>query len=212
MQDIPVFTTENGVASLILKEIPYKAIAYVRIQSTQSPKLLIEECVAFCRATGAEAVYASGHPELEKYPLYTQILEMRCQISDLPDTDAALFPVQEKTLAFWREKYNERMHNVANSAYMTVKDSEEMLKRGDGYFVHRNGDLLGIGIAAGERLDVVIATKQGAGKDVVLALVHALSSDIVNLEVASVNTRAIRLYERLGFIHTKERSRWYKIF
>lgn len=212
MQDIPVFTTENGVASLILKEIPYKSIAYVRIQNTLSPKELMEECISFCRAVGAEAVYASGHAILEQYPLYTQILEMRCERKSLPDTDAALFPVQEKTIEIWREQYNNRMHDVANSAYMTIKDGEEMLKRGDGYFIHQGGELLGIGIAAGDRIDAVVSLKRGAGKAVVLALAHALTADLVRLEVASANERAVSLYERLGFICTRECSRWYKIF
>lgn len=212
MNDIPVFTTDNGVASLILRDIPYKGIAYVRIQSTQSPKLLIEECISFCHAIGAEAVYATGHPSLEAYPLYTQILEMHIQLDSLSDTDAALFPVQEKTLEAWRELYNEKMRDVANSAYMTVKDAKEMLSRGDGYFVHRNGTLLGIGIASGNRIDAVVSARRGAGKDVVLALTHALSSDTVTIEVASTNEKAINLYKQIGFLCTKELSRWYKIF
>jgi ribosomal protein S18 acetylase RimI-like enzyme len=47
---------------------------------------------------------------------------------------------------------------------------------------------------------------------VVRALAHALSSDTVTIEVASTNTRAISLYERIGFVKTKELSRWYQIF
>ena len=31
MKDIPAFTTENGIASLILREIPYREEAYIRI-------------------------------------------------------------------------------------------------------------------------------------------------------------------------------------
>ena len=38
MRNIPVFTTEFGVASLILKEIPYKGTAYVRLQSSLYPE------------------------------------------------------------------------------------------------------------------------------------------------------------------------------
>ena len=44
MRNIPVFTTEFGVASLILKEIPYTGIAYVRLQSSLFPEKLLEEC------------------------------------------------------------------------------------------------------------------------------------------------------------------------
>lgn len=212
MQDIPMFATENGAASLILKEIPYKSAAYVKLQSTLEPKALLEECVSFCRMAGANSVFATGHPFLETYPLYTVIQEMRCLADSMPETDAALFPVQEETLNAWRELYNSKMQDVPNSAYMTVIDARKMLDRGDGYFVHRNGELLGIGIAGGDRIDAVISSVPGAGADVVLALRHAVSADTVILEVASANERAVRLYERLGFICTGERSRWYKIF
>jgi hypothetical protein len=34
MRDIPMFTTEYGVASLVLKEIPYQAAAYITIQDS----------------------------------------------------------------------------------------------------------------------------------------------------------------------------------
>ena len=72
--------------------------------------------------------------------------------------------------------------------------------------------LLGIGIAAGERIDAVAACVPGAGRDVVLALAHAISGETVCLEVASTNTRAVRLYGCLGFIAAKEVICWYKIF
>ena len=33
----------------------------------------------------------------------------------------------------------------------------------------------------------------------------------ITLEVASTNERAIRLYERLGFVKTREINRWYRV-
>ena len=98
MKDFPVFTTEYGVASLILKEIPYQGTAYITLQDSLEPGKLLEECVAFCRVCGAEAVYATGHEILESYPLYTAMWEMRCPWESLPDTEAGLFPVVEATL------------------------------------------------------------------------------------------------------------------
>ena len=47
MKDIPVFTTENGVASLTLREIPYSRKAYFRIQSASDAAMLIKECVEY---------------------------------------------------------------------------------------------------------------------------------------------------------------------
>ena len=35
MRDFPFFTTEYGVSSLVLKEIPYRSEAYIRILDAQ---------------------------------------------------------------------------------------------------------------------------------------------------------------------------------
>lgn len=211
MRDFPVFTTEYGVASLILKEIPYQGTAFIILRDSLEPEKLLEECVSFCRVCGAEAVFATGHPCLESRPFYTALWEMRCQSAGMPDTDAALFPVQEATLEQWRGIYNEKVRMVPNGAWMTEKDGREMLKKGDGYFVHRDGTLLGIGRASGEMIDWVAAVRPGAGRDVVAALNHAVTADTAVLTVASENRKALSLYESLGFIKTKELSRWYRL-
>lgn len=212
MRDIPMFSTEYGVASLILREIPYRQEAYVRIQDTAYPEEFLQECVSFCRMAGAEKIYATNHDHLHKYPLYTAVWVMQRPMDNLPETDAMTFPVTEQTLDRWQELYNQAMAGVPNAAYMDKKDAQEMLNRGDGYFVHRDGELLGIGIAAAETIHAVIACKPGSGQDVLLALTHALTGEQIILQVASANGRALRLYERLGFIKTAELSRWYQVF
>ena len=212
MRDFPMFTTENGVGSLVLREIPYRGIAYITVQDSSEPAAFLNECVEFCRAVGASAIYASGHEILESYPLYTRVLQMSGSLTAIPETDASLFPVTEKTLSRWRDIYNERMKNVDNASYMSERDGAKLLKDGNGYFVHRDGDLLGIGIAAGDRIDCIASCKKGGGREVLAALTHALMSERIILEVASTNQRAISLYESMGFIPTAEISRWYKIF
>lgn len=209
MKDIPVFTTQNGAASLTLREIPYRGIAYIKIQSSLEPAALIEECVQFCTMCGAERIVATGHPALEKYPLRNAVIQRRRPLEGLPDTDAALFPVQAHTVKQWLEIYNTGMKNVANAAWMTEKDGQEMLQKGDGYFVHRGDTLLGIGKASYDKIGAIVAVQKGAGADVVLALCHALTADTAMLEVASNNERAVRLYDRLGFVPVAELSRWY---
>lgn len=211
MRDFPLFTTEYGVASLVLKEIPYQQCAYVIIRDSLEPEKLLEECVSFCRVCGAEAVYATGHEMLEQYPFYTAMWEMRCTVSSLPGTDAALFPVQEKTLEQWRSIYNEKVRKVPNGAWMSAADGKKMLQKGDGYFIHRDGSLLGIGRAGGSVIDWVASVQPGAGEDVVAALATLLTEETAELTVASVNTKAVRLYERLGFFRSKEISRWYRL-
>ena len=212
MRNIPVFSTQNGVGSLILKEIPYSGIAYVRIQSTQVPDAFVAECLDFCKVAGAQHVYAAGHPDLQQYPLHTAVWKMSALRESLPDTDAALMPVTKETLEDWRQIYNSRMAGVANASYMSIAESEEMLNRGDGYFIHRDKTLLGIGMASGAAIKVVISCKKGAGRDVVLALNHALAGELAVMEVATANARAMRLYENLGFVKTAELSRWYRLF
>lgn len=212
MQNIPIFTTQNGVASLILREIPYTQIAYIKIESTQAPQAFLEECLSFCKSVGAEKVFASGHDICTHYTFHTAIWKMRQEKENLPDTEACLIPVTQKTINRWLEIYNEKMRNVANSSYMNFIDGKKLLKNGNGYFIHKDGLLLGIGIVSGDKIEAVAAVQHGAGREVVLALNHAIFGEQIILEVASTNERAVKLYESLGFIKTNELSRWYKIF
>lgn len=212
MRDFPLFSTENGVGSLILKEIPYNCAAYIIIRSSSFPTEFLSECVEFCRVAGARKVYASGHGCLERYPLYTSVVQMAAPIDLLADTDACLFPVTEKTMSRWREIYNARMKDVHNAAYMSEYAAGELLNRGGAYFVHQDQKLLGIGIAWEDRIECVASVEKGCGQAVMLALVHRLMCERVVLEVASTNTRAIRLYERLGFLKVAEKTKWYEIF
>lgn len=212
MRDFPMFTTENGVGSLVLKEIPYSGSAYVTVHDSSFPTEFLKECLDFCKAVGAKAVYASGSKILDAYPMHTAVIRMSASAEVISESDAALFPVTEKTVGRWRQIYNNKMKNVHNAAFMSDAAAAEMLKRGDGYFIHRNGQLLGIGIAANDRIDCVASVVPGGGREVVAALVHGLLGEHIMLEVASTNTKAIRLYESMGFIQTAEVSRWYKIF
>ncbi len=211
MRDIPIFDTENGVASLFLREIPYRGRAHIKIRSSQAPEAFLEECIGFCRACGAEWIDAAGHDYLQKYPLITRLYRMQRDRESMPETDACLFPVTQELVEKWLDIYNERMAQVPNAAYMDAADGRQLLKNGDGYFVHRSGQLLGIGKAKDDFIDTVISVVPGMGETVVLALAGLLQSDTVSLTVAGANERAVRLYERMGFAKTKELSSWYRV-
>lgn len=211
MKDLPMFTTQYGIASLFLREIPYRSRAHIKIQSSLDPEKLLEECVAFCRMCGAEWIDAAGHDYLEKYPLITALWAMQCPREAIAETDACLFPVTDQTVQQWLNIYNERMADVPNAAYMDSRDGRDLLNTGDGYFVHRDGRLLGIGKAKDDFIDTVISVEPGAGETVLQALCSALQCETVRLWVASENHRAVRLYQRLGFVKTKELSRWHKV-
>ena len=213
MKDIPMFDTETGVSTLILKEIPTRQVAYVRVQSVQPDGLAehLNECVSFCRMCGAERVYASGHEDLQAWPLYCGILPMALLVPEQSDPGANLFPVTEQTVGKWREICNERMAQVDNAATLTARDEKEILS-GGAYFVHDAGELLGIGWMKGSELACMAAVKPGAGERVLRTLLTLAETERVTLEVASTNVRALRLYERLGFLQTGEARNWYIIY
>ena len=212
MKDIPMFDTETGVSSLILKEIPYKQIAYIRVQSVQPGGLEehLRECVSFCRMCGAEVILAQGHAELESYPLHCAVLTMSGPVSR-QEPPAMVFPVTEQTVRRWREIYNEKMAPVDNAATMSAFDEKKILASAGAVFVHEGGELLGIGWVEDCEILCVASVVPGAGERVMKTLFSLIGGDRVTLEVASTNKRAIRLYERMGFVTVGERSRWYHI-
>lgn len=212
MKDFPVFTTENGIASLKMSQIPYTGSAYITIQDTCDPKGLIGDCLEFCHTAGAAKVYATGHDYLTAYPLYTHIYRMRLARDAIGDTDAAIFPVTEKTVSDFVSIYNKKMRSVPNAAYMSSDGAQKILEDKNAYFVHRGGTLLGIAIGSGGVIHSLAACVPGMGETVVKAICHALTEDTVELEVASENHRAMRLYEAMGFTVSERLLSWYRIF
>lgn len=210
MKDIPVFNTDNGIASLRLKEIPVFKTAYITIQSALDEKKLLEDCVSLCRAAGADKIYANGFKEIMPFnPI--NIIKMTHNTCLQPDTNVMLFPVQESTLPQWREIYNKKMRDVTGASYMDAAMAQRLLADRNGYFVHRNGELIGIGTACGGEISVVASVKKGAGKDVMKALISTLSEDRVVIEVASDNLKAVDLYSSMGFIAVGTVNSWHKI-
>ena len=213
MRDFPVFATDFGVASLVLKEIPYREEAYITIQDVQPDGFeeLLKECVSFCRMAGAEKIYAKGYEQLEQYPLHTAVYEMRGTAWVDREQLECLFPVTEDTVHRWRTIYNERMRSVDNAGTLEARDEKNIIESGGAYFVHRNGELLGIGWLEDTKLLAVASVKKGAGERVMHTLMSLVEGADMTLEVASTNERAIRLYEKLGFCKTSELSRWYHV-
>ena len=211
MKDFPMFTTEFGIASLVLREIPYRGEAFILIQDTLQPDELLAECISFCRICGAEKIYARGHEIVEKYPLHCIVYEMRGR-AEVDETKVEnLWPVTEETVTQWRELMNEKMRPVDNSGTLEKKEEREILDSGGAYFVHHEGELLGAGWLVDNELRLVASCKAGMGERVCHTLFSLIPGQEVKLDVVSTNTRAIRLYEKLGFIRTSERRRWHRV-
>ena len=211
MRDFPVFPTEYGVASLVLKEIPYRQEAYITIQSALQPEELLKECISFCRAVGAEKIYARGHEIAEKYPLHTVIYEMRGSIPVEESKVENLWPVTAETVGKWRELLNGRMSGVDNAGTLEKRGEQEILDAGGAYFVHRSGQLLGAGWIVDDELLLLASLQKGMGERVLHTLLSASRPEQLRLEVVSTNHRAIRLYERMGMVKTVEKRRWYRV-
>lgn len=213
MKDFPVFTTEYGVSSLILREVPYRQEAYIHIQDVQPEGFEehLKECVSFCRMVGAEKILSRGHELLDRFPLHTAVYEMRGTAWVDPDKLENLFPVTEETVGNWRRLMNERMRSVDNAATLTSADEKKIVQSGGAYFVHRNGELLGLGWMEDTKLLMIAAAKPGAGEYVMHTLMSLVEEADMTIEVASTNDRAIRLYEKLGFLKTRELFRWYSV-
>ena len=212
MKDFPLFTTDYGVASLILKEVPYRELAFIHIREVQPGGFEehLKECVSFCRMVGAERILAKGHEELDRYPLHSIVYKMSMPLETW-EPEACLWPVTEETVTAWREIYNKGMRPFDNHATMTAHDEKKILQSGGAYFVHREGQLLGIGWMEGNELLAVVSIVPGMGETVARTLFTTVEADTVTLQVVSTNERAIRLYERMGFIKTGEVSRWYRV-
>lgn len=210
MKDFPVFTTENGAASLILKEVPYRKTAYIRIHASLNPEALLQDCVDFCRICGAEHIYAAGE-NLEKYPLYTTVLEMRGMISIDEEKIENIFPVTEANVTQWRNICNERMTEVPNASTLETRDEKTILASGGAYFIHRQGKLLGIGWLEDGTLKAIASVVPGMGERVAHTLLSVCPGESTRLEVASTNDKAVALYTRLGFLPVREISRWHDV-
>lgn len=211
MKDFPLFTTEAGIASLTLSNIPYTKTAYFQIQDSQDPEQLVKDCRDFCVAVGAEAVYGTGHVFLEQYPFHTSIIELECFKDDLPLTKAFVSKVSKANAERWRELYWDRMREVYNSAYISKSDMKRHLEECECYFVYLEECEVGIGMVKGNEITVMAGIVPGKGCDVLLALAKQVNSDKVKVTVADQNISAMRLYARLGFTRTNVISKWYKI-
>jgi len=211
MKNIPFFTTEVGIASITLEEIAFNKTAYVRIQSSTDPQLLLQQCTDFCRAVGAEHVYVAGEWISQNLPYLGSVIRMSRLREGLPVVSANTVPVNADSLEAFRKIYNDAMYNIPNAAGMSLEKAKGVLADGTGYFVYQNDNLIGIGIAAGEWIHAIVSVKRGMGEVVLLALNRILTGSVIRVELIDCNLPAIQLYDRLGFDIYETVSSWYKI-
>lgn len=212
MKNIPVFTTPHGVATLVLREIPYSQRAYILLQSVfTSVEELVNECAGFCRAAGAEQIFAKLDGAMSGAFFQCEIWELtRRGPLPQPERELELTQVTTQNCEAYRKLYNEKFARVDNAAYCDRSDAAKLAEEG-GWLYVSEGEVLGLGQVQGNELRSIAAAQKGLGFDLAIALMKKLDTEAVSLTVASSNAPALRLYERLGFEKTAVRSRWYRI-
>ena len=178
-------------------------------QPGQTPALLAE-CARFCRMAGARRVLASRLPETPETAPQIRLVRMTCQRARIPATDAALWPLLPEHGGEFLRIYNERMAEVPAALSLREADLPRLVAQGGGYFVHRDGELLGIGQVEGETLLSLVSCRRGAGRDVAAALISVMQGETVELQVAESNRRAMALYEKLGFVPVGVGECWWE--
>lgn len=205
------------MASLILKEIPYSGAAYVLVRSVWNGQTaaLLEECAAFCRAAGAERVYASdGKNDLPSEHAYDMVM-LTMQREDLPHSDcfAELEPISAQNGAEYLAVYNACFREIPGAASYGKKDLQRLIEHKSGFLTRKNGVCAGVAELENDELAgiCVLPEYKGLGYDLALTALKRLETPVVRLKTASTNKKALSLYHRLGFGNETLISRWWLI-
>lgn len=210
MKDFPLFPCEAGMASLILREIPYKREAYVLVRSVfTSLDALLRQCAAFCREAGAEAVYASGVGDFSEYPLYTRLLTRSVDRAVLPACTLSVQPAED--LHLWAREYNRTFAAVPLAKTCDEAEIRALRENHQAMWVCDGGRPVGLGRAAGDEILCLAALQKGRGSQVLCALAAKLPGARVCVTVAETNAAAMRLYDRAGFDTGIEKSCFYVV-
>ena len=159
MRNIPVFTGEFGAATL--QEKPGRGRPTV-VQWVQPGKTweFLAECARFCRMAGARRVLASHLPEPRRL-----LLKSGCSV--WPACGPACRrrtqrcgPSARKTEKNFCGFTTRGMSGVPAAMSLHQGDLPRLWTRG-GYFVHRDGALLGIGQVNGDTLLSLVSCRRG---------------------------------------------------
>lgn len=210
MTDLPIYTAADGLATLILHEIPTKREGYILVRAVFGTlDGLLRECVRFCRGAGAERVYAGGAADFSGYPVFVSLIERSAEFPVLPQTHCTVEPVTQDTAERWAALYNERFASVPSAQSCGFAETRRLAQSGECYFVQENGRRVGLGRVRGQTLPALASLEAGAGEKTLLALVQHCGMHRVELVCALENARAMALYDRLGFSRGALRQSWY---
>lgn len=215
MKNIPMFTSAYGVATLVLREIGWNGHAYVLVRSVWNGQTaeLLEECRSFCRAVGADTVWACWETnELPAEHAYDMITMARPKAGlPAPDRAVELEQVTPETAEAYLRIYNQCFRDVPSAASYDRKSLEPLYGEDLAWLARVDGQYAGVAEISKEGLEgiAVLPEFRGLGRNLALSVLPMVPSVTLRLKVASTNLRAIALYERLGFAPEKLERRWY---
>ena len=214
MKDIPMFTGTHGLASLVLKEITVSGRAYVVVRAIWNgqTEAFLQECLSFCRAVGAEQVYASyGSEELPAVHAYDMIA-MELEKEKLPTGDPVeLEPLTPENRQAFLDIYNTCFREMAGASTYGKEDLNRLFDTDCAFLAKKEGKYAAIAEISENGLEsiAVLPEFRGLGYDLALAVLPMVPRKTVRLKVASTNEKALALYTRLGFERKEPLSRWY---
>ena len=217
MKDIPIFTGQYGMGSLVLREIPYKRCAYVLVRSARDGHMrdFLEECSAFCRAAGADWVLASAQEPLTFLPHVHDMLEYVCPRDQLPPPlePVPLEPLTDRTAEHFRQLYNRLFQAIPNAATCTPEDLRRLREKSRAFLATVGGETAGLCQWRGSELEAigVLPSFRGLGHRLALTAFSQMEGEVFTLRVSSSNAPALRLYQKLGFDRKRVLSRWYAL-
>ena len=176
---------------------------------------LLEECRGFCRAVGAEEIFASWDTaELPGEHAYDMV-EMTCRKADLPQpaNPVELEQVTPETAEAYLRIYNQCFYAVPSAASYGRKSLEPLYGEDLAWLARVDGQYAAVAEISKDGLEgiAVLPEFRGLGFNLAAAVLQMVPNPVVRLKVASTNERARRLYARLGFTEEKVSRRWYRI-
>lgn len=214
MKDIPMFTGTHGMASLVLKEIAVSGRAYVVIRAIWNgqTEAFLQECLGFCRAVGAEEVYASY--DLEELPASHayDMIAMEVEKAALPTgSPVEPIPLTEENGQAFLDIYNACFRDFPGASTYGRADLLRILEKDCGFLAKKGEKFAAIAEISENGLEsiAVLPEFRGLGYDFALSVLAMVPRKTVRLKVASTNEKALALYTRLGFVQTGILSRWY---
>lgn len=219
LNNIPVYFSSGGTATLILREIPYSGRAYILLRTLFPDSLdaAVRDCVNFCVQCGAGRCFVSLDGATEPLPLphAYDILRLHCNKADLPTPAAPvpLIPITPENDSHYLRIYNRCFAEVSHALFYDRGQLQRIYREGQSAFLALapDGAPCGIGELHGNELAAValLPEYRGRGTDLTLALLEHCPGPEITLTVASDNGPALALYDRLGFRVTATESSWY---